>query len=154
MKLLIDYMEKAGAFFLFVIMLLIATTAITRYLFNWPLPDGDAVSRLLLAIVVFWGFAAACLHDEHIQFDLIAEALPLRAKNICSIFALLITLGAVGTLTWSTLQRVSDFNASGQKTYELGLSLWPFYAIAWIGLLAAFVSLIRRLFRWRKLDRD
>lgn len=142
MNRLIDFMEKAGAVFLFIIMILIATTSVTRYLFNWPLPDGDAISGLLLAIVVFWGFAAACLHNEHIQFDLIAEFVPARAKQVITTIALFITLAAVTAMTAAGFQRVVDFAGTQEKTYELGLPLWPAYAVAWCGLVASVLVLV------------
>ena len=145
MKRLIDLMERAGALFLFAIMTLITVSAITRYLINWPLPDGDSLSRLFLAVVVFWGFAAACLHDEHIQFDLIVESSPAGVRRALMALALVVTLGAVSVLCWMAATRVLDLSRTGEKTFDLGLPLWPFYAVAWLGLLAAVLALAWRL---------
>lgn len=145
MKRLIDLMERAGALFLFAIMTLITVSAITRYLFNWPLPDGDSLGRLFLAVVVFWGFAAACLHDEHIQFDLIVESSPTAVRRALTALALVVTLAAVSVLCWMAATRVLDLSRTGEKTFDLGLPLWPFYAVAWLGLLAAVLALAWRL---------
>lgn len=149
MKRLIDLMERAGALFLFAIMTLITVSAVLRYLFNWPLPDGDSLSRLFLAIVVFWGLASASLHDEHIQFDLLVERTGGRFKAVLMGIALLLTLGAMAIFAWMAATRVLDLSRTGEKTFDLGLPLWPFYGVAWLGLLATVAALAWRLFGWR-----
>lgn len=142
MKRLILWMERAGALFLFVIMVVIATTTVTRYLFNWPIPDGDSLARMLLAVVVFWGFAAACLHGEHIQLDLFTERLPPRPRALVYRLTAALMFGAVATATWAAWHRIGDLRASGEITYDLGLPLWPFYALAFLGLVAASLVLL------------
>lgn len=145
MSALIRWMEQAGAFFLFVIMAVITATTVTRYAFNWPVPDGDAVSRMLLAIVVFWGFASACLHGAHIQMDLLTERLPPRLRGAVYKLSLALVTFAVGLATWAAASRVLDLRASGEVTYDLGLPLWPIYAVAVLGLVAATAVLLGML---------
>jgi TRAP-type C4-dicarboxylate transport system permease small subunit len=145
MATLISWMERAGAFFLFVIMAVITITTVTRYLFNWPIPDGDAISRMLLAIVVFWGFASACLHGAHIQMDLLTERLPIRWRRFAYKLSLCLVTASVGTATWAAVARVLDLRASGEVTYDVGLPLWPIYAVAVLGLVAATAVLLAML---------
>lgn len=141
MKPLIRWMERAGALFLFIIMVVIATTTVTRYLFNWPIPDGDSIARMLLAVVVFWGFAAACLHGEHIQLDLFTESLPPKPRALVYRLTAALIFGAVATATWAAWHRIGDLRTSGEITYDLGLPLWPFYAVAFLGFVAASLVL-------------
>lgn len=141
MLAIIRWMERAGALALFLIVVLMTTTTITRYFFQWPLPDGDAISRLLLAVAVFWGFAGACLHGEHIQLDLMVNALPPKIRKATLKLTGVIMLVAVGTTTWMSAYRVIDLIKSGEKTYDLGMPLWPLYAVAFLGLVAATIVL-------------
>ena len=145
MNRVINLMERAGALFLFTIMILITGSAIMRYLLNSPLPDGDSLSRLLLAIVVFWGLAGASLYDEHIQFDLLIERARGRIRTTMMATALIITLVAMTIFAWMAATRVLDLSRTGEKTFDLGLPLWPFYAVAWLGLVATVAALLWRL---------
>ena len=145
MEKLIQWMERVGAFFLFVIAITITISVALRYWFNWPLPDGDAVSRLLLSIVVFWGLAGACHHDDHIRVDLLWERLPKRARAWVGLFAQLFTLAAMVVLAWAAFDRIGAQHRSGETTYDLALPLWPFYAVAWLGMIATIVAIMGRL---------
>ena len=141
MLTLIRWMERIGALALFAIMVLITVTAITRYALNWALPDADALSRHLLAIVVFWGFASACLRQEHIQLDLITKMLPKTLETRVVRLSIAITLLAVAGMTFAAWHRLGDLRASGETTYDLRLQLWPFYAVAFVGMVAAVLAL-------------
>ena len=125
-----------------------ATASVTRHLCNWPIPDGDSIARMLLAVVVFWGFAAACLHGEHIRLDLFTERLPPRLRAaVCKLTGALVFC-AVATATWAAWHRVGDLRGSGKITCDLGLTLWPFYALAFLGLVAASLVLLAMLVGW------
>lgn len=136
MQKLIRLMEQAGAFALLAIALLMATTTVTRYFFNWPLPDVDAVSRMLLAVVAFWGLASACLYREHIKLDLLTSVLSRAVQAVVFRFSDVILMAAMVLMAWMTAHRILDLRASGEKTYDLGIVLWPFYLMAYLGLVA------------------
>lgn len=150
MDKLIVWMERAGGFSLFVIMLLIAASAATRYLFNWPLPDSDGLGRLLLGVVVFWGLAGACKYDEHIRIDLVWERMSARARVWTNRFAMVFTLAAIGTLTGTAFVKVVEIMRSNETTYDLRLPVWPFYGLAWLGLVATVAVLLWLLTRERR----
>lgn len=144
MTKLIKWMERIGALFLFVIATLITVSVALRYLFNAPLPDSDAVSRLLLSIIVFWGLAGACYHDEQVRVDLLWEHLSRRGKFWLEAISSALTLIFLCVFALAALGRVQSQFGSGERTYEVGLPIWPFYAIAWCGIVAAIVALIVR----------
>lgn len=150
MDKLIVWMERAGGFFLFVIMALIAVSSTTRYLFNWPLPDADSLGRLLLGTVVFWGLAGACRHGEHIRVDLLWERLRPRARAWVDGFATLFTLAAIAMLTGAAWFKVVEYMGNHEATYDLRLPVWPFYGLAWLGLLATVAVLIWLVLPWRR----
>lgn len=145
MTKLIKWMERIGAFFLFMISLLITVSVTLRYLFNAPLPDSDAISRLLLSIIVFWGLAGACYHDEQIRVDLLWERLSPRGRTLLTVFSSVFTLGCLCVLAAAALERVQSQMGTGERTYDIGVPIWPFYAMAWCGILAAIVALFARL---------
>lgn len=148
MLAIIRWMERAGALSLFLIVVIMSVTTVTRYLLNWPLPDADAISKMLLAVVVFWGLASACLHGEHIQLDLIVNAMPSRVRGLVLKLTGAILLGAVAATTWMSAYRVLDLMKSGERTYDLGLPFWPLYAVAFLGLVMATIVLAALLLGW------
>lgn len=140
MQHLIAWMERIGGFFLFVIMCLITATAVTRYLFNWPIPDADSLSRLFLSIVVFWGIASACLRAEHIQLDLVIDMLPGKLRSVALKSSIAVTLVALVFMAVTAYGRILDIRSTGETTYDLSIRLWPFYAIAFLGIVAAVLA--------------
>ena len=147
MDKLIVWMERAGGLFLFVITVLIAVSSTTRYLFNWPLPDADSLGRLLLGTVVFWGLAGACRHQEHIRVDLLWEQLGPRGRALLDAVATLLTLAGIGLLAVAAWTKVVEYAGNHEVTYDLRLAVWPFYGLAWIGLLATVAVLVWGLLR-------
>lgn len=142
MDKLIVWMERIGGFFLFVITVLIAVSSTTRYLFSWPLPDADSLGRLLLGTVVFWGLAGACRHGEHIRVDLLWERLRASGRARVDRFATLFTLVAIATLAGAAWFKVREYVGNHEATYDLRLPVWPFYGLAWLGLLATVAVLV------------
>ena len=140
MKQLIFWMERVGGVFLLVIVCLVTATSVTRYLFNWPIPDSDSIGRLLLSIVVFWGIAAACLRGEHIQIDLVIEALPTVLRRWAIRLSVAITLVALVFMTITSFGRIQDIRSTGETTFDFGILLWPFYGIAFLGAVAAVMA--------------
>ena len=131
--------------------LLAAVTALTfvsvvlRYVFNWPIPDSFDFGRLLLGIVVFWGMAAASHADEHISMDLLWASLAPRPQRIVDLVATAIAAGAMAVLAWQVFVKVGSSFASAEQTMDIRLAIWPFHAIAAIGLAVAAFFLLRRL---------
>jgi|GEM_PF-809476 len=145
MRILNRLLSEVGGLALLAIVVVMAATSFTRYLMNWPLPDADAISRMLLAVVVFWGMASACLHREHIQLDLLTSMMPFRLRRVVLWISDFILMAALVLMAWLTAHRILDLRASGEKTYDLGIQLWPFYAVAYLGLVAAAAICITNL---------
>lgn len=149
----IRWMERAGALALFLIMGVMAVTTVTRYLFNYPIPDADAICRMLLAVVVFWGLAGACRKGEHIELDLIVNTMPRGLRALVVRAATGITFVALSIMAWMSAGRIVDLWRSGEKTYDLGLPLWPFYAVAFVGLVVSALVTGLVLIGWIRAKR-
>jgi TRAP-type C4-dicarboxylate transport system permease small subunit len=133
--------------------LLAAVTAITfvsvvlRYLFAWSIPDGFDFGRNLLGILIFWGIALTGWRGDHITVDLVWGAFGKRAKRAIDVFADLVTLAAMAVFAWMTVDKVVATVASNVRTFDLRLPVWPFYAVAALGSMAAVLLLALRAFR-------
>jgi hypothetical protein len=45
------------------------------------------------------------------------------------------------------LKQVQSVARSGQTTFELSIPIWPFYAVAWLGVSLCVVVLIAKVIR-------
>lgn len=145
MKRVVAFLEYVGGGLLFVVMVLITSSAFCRYVLNAPLLDSDDLARLLLLPAIFFGLAGACHHGEHIQVDLLRETLSPRGRQLLDRFSLLIMTVFLGAMAYAAVLRVFDIQASRVGTYELRLPFWPFFALASTGLVLSVVVLARQL---------
>src|SRR5690606_2320806 len=89
----------------------------------------------------FWGLACACWRGEHIQVDLLWSALPRRAQLVMDLVAQTVLLGCMAVLAWAIFVRVGQIIRSGMSTGDLLVPMWPFFAVASLGLGLAVLVL-------------
>jgi TRAP-type C4-dicarboxylate transport system permease small subunit len=143
----IDSIEWIAAFFIGVVAIIVFTTVLLRYFFNYTPPDAYDFSMLMLGIVIFWGIAATSYRGTHITVDLIwANASP-RWKRIIDVFATLVLLFVVTVQTYTLYDKVFSTRDSHLTTYDLHWPVWPFYLVAWIGDAAAVLLIAVRTYR-------
>jgi TRAP-type C4-dicarboxylate transport system permease small subunit len=140
------WIERIAGFLLGVITLVVFTGAVMRYLFTMPIPDGFDISRLLLGCAVLWGLASATFRDSHIRMDLAWQFLPAGGRRALDLAANLVTLVAIAIFAWMLLSKVQDVYAANESTFDLRLPIWPFYALAWLGVAAALLSAAARFY--------
>ena len=77
--------DVLGTFALGVILIVMATQIVLRYVFNGSLIWSEEISRYLLIALVFMGTATAVREREHIQIDLIDRLIPPQALSVLKI---------------------------------------------------------------------
>lgn len=147
MNRFIDKVELIAGLLLGAIALLTFTAVMARWLFNYGIPDAFDASRLLLGTAMFWGIASAGFRNRHIQVDGLWEIVPSWAKRAIDIFATLVTLGFFALFTWMLQTKVISVYRSSEQTFDLRLPVWPFHALAALGILLASILLLLRLTR-------
>ena len=147
MKMFIDKVELVAGLLLGVIAVLTFVAVMLRWLFNYGLPDTFDFSRLLLGTAMFWGIALAGFHNRHIQVDGFWEMAPPWGRRIIDIFATSVTLAFMALFAWMLESKVSSVFASNEQTFDLRLPVWPFHALAALGIALASVLLLLRLVR-------
>lgn len=127
------------------ITVVIVVSAVSRYLFSYPLPDAFDLSRYLLGAAIMWGFASVGYRGSHIKVDIVAEILPPAARRWIDSFAWTVLLGFTLLLAWKMLDRVRSTARSGEATMDLRLDAWPFYALIWAGVAVSILAILARL---------
>ncbi len=143
----VDAIEATAACFLAAVAALTFVSVFLRYLFTWAIPDTYDISRLLLAILIFWGMAGAGYRGEHITVDLLWGALGPRVQRALDVFSNGVTLFAMAAFAWMMWRKVVDTRADNVLTFDLGQPVWLYYLVAWLGLAAAVVLVALRVYR-------
>ena len=136
----------AGLFLAFVAALTFASV-ILRYLLSFPIPDSFDIGRLMIGVVVFWGIAVAGYRDEHIRMDVLWTLVGARGKRLIDTFATACSLLAMAVFARMLVRKIVVTYETTSQTFDLRLDIWPFYALAWIGIVAATILLALRLWR-------
>ena len=96
---------------------------------------------------MFWGIALAGFHNRHIQVDGFWELAPAWGKRAIDIFATSVTLAFMALFAWMLKGKVMSVLASNEQTFDLRLPVWPFHAVAALGIALAATLLLLRLVR-------
>lgn len=145
MNRLIHWIERVAGVLLGLVTVLIVVSAIGRYLLARPVPDAFDLSRLLLGVAIIWGLAGLGYWGSHIKVDLLASLLGPRAKRAVNALAWTVLFGFTALLAWKIWGRVLKAMSGGDATMDLRLPHWPFFAVIWLGLAAALITTLWRL---------
>ena len=140
-----SWIERCASLCLATITTVVCLSALARYAFNSPIPDAHGISSLLLGIAVLWGLACVTWRDDHIGVDLLWLVCPAALRKVMDVTGLLLITVFIVLLSWKLLERVESVRASGIHTVDLRLVIWPFYLVAWLGVVAALLLAMARL---------
>ncbi|MDP3700440.1 MAG: TRAP transporter small permease [Hylemonella sp.] len=147
MDRVIGTIEWTAAIFVGIVALNIFVAVILRKFFDTSIPDAYDFGSLLLGILIFWGIAATSYRGTHITVDLVWSAVSQRTKRWIDIFATLVLLFVVIVQTYTLFDKVLVTYRDNVLTYDLHLPTWPFFAVAWLGDVAAVFLIAIRTWR-------
>ena len=140
--------ERVAGFFLAAISGLTFTSVLLRSVFGFAIPDSFDVSRLMLAVTIFWGIASTGYRNQHIQVDILWQAFGPKGRQVIDVVATAIALAFMTLFAWMLLAaKLPDTFRSGEATFDLRLPVWPFHLVAALGILFATILLVVRLVR-------
>lgn len=143
----IDSIEWVAAIFVGVVAIDVFVSVMLRYFFNYTIPDAYDFGQQLLGILIFWGIAATSYRGTHITVDIVWANVSPRWQRAIDVFATLVLLFIVSVQTYTLFDKVVSTMNSNVLTFELRLPVWIFYAVAWIGDLAAVLLIAVRTYR-------
>ncbi|WP_223479017.1 TRAP transporter small permease [Oricola indica] len=137
--------EKVAGVLMALITVVVVVSAVSRYMFSFPIPDAFDLSRLLLGAAIMWGFASVGYRGSHIKVDIIAEFLPKSVRRWIDTFAWTVLLIFTCLLTWKLLDRVLSASRSGEATMDLRIPAWWLMALIWAGVAVSILTILARL---------
>ena len=143
----IDSIEWIAAIFVGVVAADVFITIFLRYFFSIQIPDSYDFGQHLLGILIFWGIAATSYRGTHITVDLLYANVGKKWQRVMDVFATLVLLFVVSVQTYTLYDKVVSTRADNVQTFDLRLPVWPFFALAWIGDVAAVLLIAVRTYR-------
>ena len=144
MERIVLWVERIAGASLAAVALLVFVAVVLRDVAQMNLPDSFDFSRYLQGIAIFWGLAVATYRNAHILVDVVYEVAREPARRAIDLFGTTVSTTFLTVFAFMLVSRLPSVIAERQVTSDLGLKVWPFYAIAAIGVVAAAaVGLIR-----------
>lgn len=143
----IDGIELIAAAFVGIVAADVFISVLLRYIFSISIPDGYDFGLLLLGILIFWGIAAASYRGTHITVDLLWANVGPRAQRAIDVFATLVVLLVMAVLTYALFDKVVSTYRANIATFDLRIPTWPFFAVAWLGVVASVLLIAARTYR-------
>ena len=143
----IDTIECIAAGFVGIVALNIFLAVILRNTLSYNIPDSFDIGRMLLGILIFWGIAATSYRGGHITVDLVWANVGPKYQRMIDVFATLVLLFVVVVQTYTLFDKVITTRADNVQTFDLRIPTWPFFAVAWIGDVAAVLLIAVRTYR-------
>lgn len=136
-------------------MILLVVDIITRSYFK-PIQGMAVMSVFVMMIVIYLGLARCEEHKEHVNLEIVANALPPLPRRLMGFLSYLLALGTVGLFFYSMLvDAISAYRTHESIEGTVELPTWPVKFIMVVGLLFfLFQTLVNTIDAAKKLKKD
>ena len=117
-----------------------------RYFFNSPVKWTYELSQILLAIIVFLGWAYTLYEDKHTTIGLVYSRFPPKVKKTADIFTRLLALIVFALITWQAVAWAIVYIKANRHLSGIFLPLYPFQMLVAFGALMICLELIIQIF--------
>jgi len=111
-----------------------------------PIQGMAELSVFVMMIVIYLGLARCEQHGEHVSLELVANALPKRAKRIMVVITHLLAVLTVGILLYAVFQNaLASFQNHESIEGTVELRIWPVKFFMVVGLVFFLVQTVINL---------
>lgn len=149
-------LNNIGMAILIVMMLLVTTDVILRYLFNQPILGTLEVVEVMLVVIIFFILAQTMVKGKHVAAEVFVSRLEERGQVFLGAVNHFICLGLCVLMSWQLGAQAVNVLAHGDVTENLDIPIFPFIFVAAFGsailcgiLLKGFVNLLAQMIRGR-----
>ena len=118
----------------FALMLLTTVNTVIRKAGIGGIVDAFDMTGFLMILIIFCALAYQESGREHIRVDMFVEMLPKIGKHIVNTLFDLLTIGALGLLSYAYFSDIASTYKSGAASQVLKIPEWPFYIIVAISV--------------------
>jgi len=137
-------------------MMILLVVDILGRTFKRPIQGMAELSVFVMMIVIYLGLARCEEHREHVNLEVVRNALPRRARQITELIAYVLALLTVGLLLYAVCQNaLASFQKKEALEGTVELCIWPVKFVMVIGLFFFFIqTFINTLDVARKRDKS
>ena len=135
-----------------VMMFLITTNVLLRYVFNRPLKSVYEIVEVLLVIVVCFGMAYTATLKGLVSVEVLVERFPPRAQAFMDMVSSLLGMCLFSLIAWKSAEQAIIYWTEKSATYAANVPLFPFVSVVVFGsgllslvLLTQFIKSISRM---------
>ena len=136
-------MDVVSRTILVLMVLLITSDVVLRYIFNRPIKGSFELVELMLVAITFLSLAYTQLQKEHVSVTLITEKLDSRAVSVLESAAYMLCLVIFVLITWQSVVRAEVLRAEGTLSDLLLIPIYPFMWIVVLGSAALCLIFLR-----------
>lgn len=135
-----NILRYVGVGMLFVMMILGAADVIGRYLLNSPIPGVMEISEILLAGIVFFGWAYTQATRGHITVDLFFSRIPHRGQTMFQLIHSIVGLILFALIAWQATRKAVVYWKVNMLVDVIRVPMAPFQMFVSVG--AFFLCLV------------
>jgi TRAP-type transport system small permease protein len=130
---------------LFIMMVLGTIDVLGRYFINKPIKGTLEWSELMLAGIVFFGWASVQAADEHVKVDMVIRRFSPRVQAIAKLFGLFLSFIIFGLYGWRGVMMAIDYSDIGRLVLTINVPMFWFELMVPLGALAVFIVMISQV---------
>lgn len=117
-------------------LLLVAVLAVTllqvgaRYVFNWPMPWSEELTRLIFV----WLVMIAAVGSAHMRIEFFTERMPLAMRRVVAIALALLSMALLALMAWKSLGLIELTRNDRYSALGVSVSLLYWAALTGCGL--------------------
>jgi TRAP-type C4-dicarboxylate transport system permease small subunit len=135
---------------LFLFMFMVVSDVSGRYLILKPVPGTQEVGEIVLAFVVFMGWAAVLASRQHIRVLLVVDRLPLQWRAGLELLALAVALAIMAPIAWYSLSFAIDSYVMKEVGFTYNVPRYPGKTALFVGstlfAIQLLIAFLARLF--------
>lgn len=124
----------AAGVLLLVMVVLVATAVIARYVFASPFVGVNEIIQLLSIAVVMLALPWCTAQGAHVRADVFDEAIGRYGRLIGDVVSRVLSATVLGFLCHRAWLKALDALEFGDATNMLGLPIWPLYGLLTLGV--------------------
>ncbi|HET7730040.1 MAG TPA: TRAP transporter small permease subunit [Usitatibacter sp.] len=155
----VDLVGRATSWLALVIVVLMATNVILRYLFSYGSVWAQELEWHLLAPLILFAIAYAFLKGEHVRVDVAYAHFSPRGKALVNIVSAVLCLAIALITIWFSIKYVEQSYAIGEQSADPGglTHRWVLKALIPLGFalvaLQSFAEIGKSLREWKEAAR-
>jgi TRAP-type C4-dicarboxylate transport system permease small subunit len=118
-----------------------------RYSFDSPIPGTMEIGEIVLAFVVFLGWAAVLANEQHIRVLIVVDRLPPRWRPWFEILALAVGLAMMAPIAWHGWSFAMDSYITKEIGFTYSIPRYPGKMALFVGSALFAVQFLIMFFR-------